>query len=316
MMERLAGLDMLRGVAAIIVLVMHIAGFSGGHLAVDFFFMLSGYVMARTYEQRLRDGEISAARFIVMRFRRLWPVMAIGAAIGLNIAIVASGFSFDLLFAFLFAMLLLPGSASIPYFLNLPAWSIFYELLANALHGAWFARLDNIAAAGLLALLSIVFLASFAFVGFPRILGQTTIEMQLLVVFRALVSYVIGILAFRLMRDEAPIRVPLTVGLVALPGYIAFVSLANFPLWPVPFVYVVAPLILFAGLDRSAPKRLSHALGTISFPLYATHFPIISAAAMAGLSGRAAMIISLAVASLWLLPGFAQSPRRSRSPAF
>jgi len=66
--ERLYGLDLLRGVAALIVLVMHVAGFAGGHLAVDFFFMLSGFVMTRTYDQRLREGRIAPLRFVAMRF--------------------------------------------------------------------------------------------------------------------------------------------------------------------------------------------------------------------------------------------------------
>ena len=63
---RLGGLDQLRGVAALLVLGYHIwtefnVGpiFRRSYLAVDFFFMLSGFVMARTYEGKLRSGALS-----------------------------------------------------------------------------------------------------------------------------------------------------------------------------------------------------------------------------------------------------------------
>ncbi|MEE4199140.1 acyltransferase family protein [Erythrobacter sp.] len=300
-MERLYGLDFLRGVAALVVLVMHIAGFAGGHLAVDFFFMLSGFVMARSYEARLRDGAISPLAFAKMRFKRLWPVMAVGAALGLNVAIAVAGVSADLFVAFGFALLMLPGSLTVPYLLNLPAWSIFYELLANVLHGAWFARLGNRALNIMLALCGAAFVASFEVTGFPRILHETDLAMQVAVVFRALVSYLIGVLMFRRFGDCAPVAVPLAAGAVLLVGYIALVSLYPFPFWPVPFVALVAPLALMAGLDRRAPPRLGHMLGEISFPLYAVHYPIITAVALAGLGAGTALVASLSVASVWLI---------------
>src|SRR3546814_16554900 len=53
------------------------SAFNRAYIAVDFFFMLSGYVLARTYERR-----IEVARFAKSRFRRLAPTMAIGALIG------------------------------------------------------------------------------------------------------------------------------------------------------------------------------------------------------------------------------------------
>ena len=301
-MDRLYGLDLLRGVAAIVVLVMHIAGFNGGHLAVDFFFMLSGYVMARTYEERLRSGAIGAARFTWMRIRRLWPVMAVGAALGFNVALLAAGPSSDLLVAFLFALLLVPGSASVPYLLNLPAWSIFYELVANALHGTWLAHLGDRAMMAVLAVCAALFLGSFAMTGFPRILEETTIAMQVAVIFRALVSYIMGVLAYRLLRDRAPFHVPVMAGSGLMVGYIALVSWVQFPLWPIPFIFVIAPVAMISGLDRNAPQRISHMLGTMSFPLYAIHFPVIAACVLAGLNAGVAFAASLAIAALWLVP--------------
>jgi peptidoglycan/LPS O-acetylase OafA/YrhL len=86
MKSRLLGLDALRGAAALLVLWMHLHLSHHvsiypprGHLAVDFFFMLSGYVMARTYEGHMRGG----VWFLRKRIRRLWPTVAAGSLFGL-----------------------------------------------------------------------------------------------------------------------------------------------------------------------------------------------------------------------------------------
>ena len=90
-MDRLYGLDALRGMAAMVVLFMHVFGFAAGHLAVDFFFMLSGFIMARTYEPRLQGRTIGAGQFLMGRYRRLGPAMAAGASTGLAIYLAAGG---------------------------------------------------------------------------------------------------------------------------------------------------------------------------------------------------------------------------------
>src|ERR1700722_12878203 len=82
-----SGLDGLRGVAALFVAMRHISffhnlGVHGGYLAVDLFFVLSGFVIANAYEARLAGGP-SAPRFLVLRYVRLWPVYALGAGLGL-----------------------------------------------------------------------------------------------------------------------------------------------------------------------------------------------------------------------------------------
>lgn len=84
---RLAGLDALRGIAALVVVIGHVFlardGAEHGRpwIAVDVFFALSGYVTARTYEARL-GRDLSAGGFLAARLRRLWPVMAVGALLG------------------------------------------------------------------------------------------------------------------------------------------------------------------------------------------------------------------------------------------
>ena len=131
---RLHGLDALRGMAALIVICYHIGQavgwrwfFPRGYLAVDFFFLLSGFVMARTYGDRLKLG-LSTPDFMAMRLKKLWPIAAIGSAIGL---LTFHGPWQAAVAGFLFLPWL--GSAT-AFTLNTPIWSLHFELVANALH--------------------------------------------------------------------------------------------------------------------------------------------------------------------------------------
>ncbi|MFM5925106.1 MAG: acyltransferase family protein [Novosphingobium sp.] len=302
--RRLYGLDGLRGIAALLVLAMHTFGFAGGHLAVDFFFMLSGYVMARTYEQRLLSGTLSPGRFMVMRLRRLWPTMAIGATLGLAVAALHGVAPENLAHAYAFALLMIPASATLPYALNLPAWSIFYELVANALHGAVFVRLGRGALIAVTAAAGLTLAAICTRFEFPRILDSTTAAMQVMIVPRVLASYLIGVLLYRLFKDEAPFRIPFAFAAAGFAGYVALVSAVPFSLWPLPFVFLFAPLLVLAGVGETRQLRALAVLGDISFPLYAVHFPVLQLVSMTD-SGRLAVPLawagSIGLALLWTI---------------
>lgn len=301
-MDRLYGLDALRGMAALVVLFMHVFGFAAGHLAVDFFFMLSGYVMARTYEERLASGALSPMRFMAARYRRLWPPMAAGVTLGFAVYLVGGGTLGDGAIAYGLGLLMVPAGAATPFLFNLAAWSIFYELLANAGHAALFARMGNRALIFLLGLCAAALVAAMASVGFPRILAVTGVEMQLLVIPRAFTAYLIGILAFRLLRDRPLLAVPLALGVAALPAYAVLVAVVSFPFWQLPFILAIAPLMLVSGLRPvGAGTRLCAWIGKLSFPLYALHVPTIQASAMAGLNAPSTICLCLSVAMMWMI---------------
>ena len=90
MKQHYAGLDGIRGLAAGAVMLMHLIGiFRPGlgpqinaSVAVDLFFMLSGFVLVRAYERKLKAG-LTAGQFMEMRLIRLYPMFILGAAIGL-----------------------------------------------------------------------------------------------------------------------------------------------------------------------------------------------------------------------------------------
>jgi peptidoglycan/LPS O-acetylase OafA/YrhL len=93
-------LDGLRGVASICVVIFHFMEFATpdyndnfmahAYLAVDFFFCLSGFVIAYAYDKRLKD--LGIKKFFQLRLIRLHPLVVIGSVIGI-IGFIADPFS-------------------------------------------------------------------------------------------------------------------------------------------------------------------------------------------------------------------------------
>src|SRR5687767_7533187 len=113
-MGRLYGLDALRGVAALLVAIGHLLATYGlpslgcsGAFCVSLFFMLSGFVMTRTYEQRMREG-LGTGRFMFLRYKRLFLPMAVGSSVGLLWATLTMGLTPELFLSFAAILLFLP----------------------------------------------------------------------------------------------------------------------------------------------------------------------------------------------------------------
>ena len=181
-------LDGLRGVAALMVLWYHVfegfafAGgtmietFNHGHLGVDFFFMLSGFVISYAYDDRWksprhRDTETPSLRqqsvstvnvwsFFKRRLVRLHPMVVMGAIIGLITYLLQGGVRWDgtqmpfhwILVAFFLAMFLIPAYPGASYDvrgngemypLNGPSWSLFFEYIGNILYALFIRKLTN-----------------------------------------------------------------------------------------------------------------------------------------------------------------------------
>lgn len=145
-------LDGMRGVAAFAVILDHVssvtlrAWFPGRYLAVDFFFVLSGFVLAHAYGQKLGQGTLSPLGFMRIRLIRLYPFYLLGLALGLLFPAMAlvRGWSdipwSEVATVAVFGVLFLPapafswtGGHLFPF--NGPAWSLFFELIANFIYG-------------------------------------------------------------------------------------------------------------------------------------------------------------------------------------
>jgi peptidoglycan/LPS O-acetylase OafA/YrhL len=137
-------LDGLRGLAALAVALFHAAIFfpaltviapANGYLAVDFFFVLSGFVLAHAYSERFAKG-MTACAFMGRRLRRLYPLYLLSLALWLPLGIRGlMSRTLDprqTIIAAVAALLYLPAPQSfLVYPLNPPTWSLFYELAAN-----------------------------------------------------------------------------------------------------------------------------------------------------------------------------------------
>ena len=288
--KRLQGLDALRGVAAMLVVIGHIQLFSKTYLlrftyglSVDFFFMLSGYVMARTYETRMLSG-LTAWSFLRVRFRRLWPVMTIGTLLGFALSMARSEWSVQALPALAAVLMFLPYHLKPGwlYPFNGPSWSITNELLANFVHAAVLARMNE------RHLMIAMLTASGYFIYWILHGGGIPVggvpHMILPAIARTFMSYIIGILLYRRFGQELndqgqkpEIGVRLSI-LVA--GLTLCVLLTAFlPFWmPIVFILIISPLLVVSGAHcRISPgaARWAMASGAISFPLYAVHEPLV-----------------------------------------
>ena len=274
-------LDAGRGVAAIAVLLHHVGNESGaglapyGYLAVDYFLMLSGFVIALAYEDKLQSG-MSYGRFLRLRVQRIWPMIVMGSAL----AVVAAWVKPDpgirpqwLLYQFL----LIPAfTAWVIFPANGPLWSLFYEVVANVAHALCLRRMRLAWLVLLLVPLAIGVLAIVATQ--PEFnIGFRPHEWSFALV-RIFAGYTLGIVAFRLLRDgrlplldvgplpplllvAAPLLAP-----AAVPGDVVVIAA----------LFLLFPLAILLGIgSRPGLAPLAGWLGGISYPLYAIHMPFL-----------------------------------------
>ena len=165
-------LDGLRGVAALLVVFYHIfeglsfaAGgtlittINHGYLAVDFFFILSGFVIGYAYDDRLRKS-MTLGNFFKRRLIRLHPMILMGAVIGAISFCVQGCVRWDgehvaismVMLALLCAMFFIPATPGSGYDvrgngemfpLNGPSWSLFFEYIGNILYALIFRKLPT-----------------------------------------------------------------------------------------------------------------------------------------------------------------------------
>ena len=290
----LKGLTGLRGVAAWFVVLYHIrkaiapsispvtmAIFAKGYLAVDLFFILSGFVMWLNYAERLHaDGVAAAPQFLVRRIARIWPLhlVMLGFAAALVLALNAtgrypSGFPWHELP--LHMLLLQNWGFTSTLTWNDPAWSISCELGAYLLFPilcglvVW----ERYRTAALLASGASLLGALWAFFAAhgATLLGADILHYGLV---RCLLEFATGTIVCALWKRwrSAPAAAPLALGLAvcALLGWWTGVA-PETALVPIAFASLLLGLAL---AERTNPLRLApfHYLGEISYATYLAHY--------------------------------------------
>jgi peptidoglycan/LPS O-acetylase OafA/YrhL len=251
------------------------------YLAVDFFFILSGFVLAHAYEDRLLGG-MTPTQFMHLRLIRLYPLYLIGMLIGIATATAVGRLGWpnepNSWLSVLSALLFLPdpSSRSDAYPLNAPAWSLFFELTVNAAYAIGIRKLSNRFLI-IIAFLSLAVLAacygnlkigsSWAnFIGgFPRVCF----------------GFFVGVLTYRIWSTATwrPSLPQWTAPGLAI-ALLLILDVSSFDLVAV----LVFPFIVYCGASREPSLRTRAIflwLGGISYALYITHVPLLQAARFA-----------------------------------
>ena len=292
-------LDALRGVAALPVVYLHTAHaygsfllFPHAHMAVDFFLLLSGFVMAYVYQQRL-DAGWRVYDFLHARVLRLYPLYFLGLLAGAVLLVLQDRFGKVhtpvtlLLKLFALGLFFLPtpplpllrGATGAMYPFDVPAWSLFFELAANLGHAVFLRRRRLAVLAVLCAVMAIVqLMAALHFNGFDY--GPDRKD-YLIGLGRTFLSYPLGMLLYRLwqkdrwrMRASPWIIGPTLLLLLAMPRLGALNGIFE---WLV--VVLGFPLLLWLGANTQPSLRMvrpARWLGALSYPLYILHVPFFA----------------------------------------
>jgi peptidoglycan/LPS O-acetylase OafA/YrhL len=285
--RRYVTLDALRGVAALAVVVFHIPEMFGlphqesSSLAVDLFFILSGFVIEHAYGDQLRR-EMSFAKFIKVRMIRLYPLYIVGLVAYVLFFIarpnVTAGRVIPAAFLALFYVPTPPAISFEPQFLfpvNPVSWSLFCELLVNILYALYIVRWSVRSLFWLTIVFAVMLFAEKVLQENIDTLGPWSILIE--GTARALFSFFAGVLLYRLAPHRffagSALAILILIGIFRLNfdkhwqhAYELLIILIGFPL-----------LVLFASRTRPAAwlAKIYDTLGTISYPTYVIHMPIV-----------------------------------------
>lgn len=310
-------LDGLRGVAALLVVFYHIfeglsfaaggtliTNINHGYLAVDFFFILSGFVIGYAYDDRWKRN-MTLGNFFTRRLIRLHPMIIMGTIIGAITFCIQGSVQWDgshvatsaVMLALLAAMFFIPAYPGAGYdvrgngemfSLNGPSWSLFFEYIGNILYALFIHRLSNRGLAILVALsgIGLAWFALFDIVGYGMLGVGWTLDGANFWggMLRMLFPFSLGML---LSRHFRPIKIR---------GAFWICSAALLILFCVPYIEGKSPvclngvyelicialifpaLVWIAASGKTTDKqstRICRFLGDISFPLYAIHYPLM-----------------------------------------
>lgn len=305
-------LDGLRGVAAIIVVAFHILeAFNGGsrfkqiinhgYLAVDFFFLLSGFVVAYAYDDRWT--KMTQWEFYKRRLIRLQPMVIMGMIIG---AIFYYFQASDNLFPMIanmevwkvivtmvvgFTLLPIPPSLEIRGWgemhpLDGPAWSLFFEYIANILYALVFRKFSN-KVMSVFVLIFAGMLINYTVFG-PKgdVIGGWSLNFEQMNIgfTRLLYPFFAGVLLCRLgklihIKGAFWVCSLLITIVLAMPRIGDENSLWMNGLYESFCIILIFPLIVAIGaggvIKNPLSLKICKGLGDISYPIYITHYPLI-----------------------------------------
>lgn len=303
-------LDALRGVAAVMVVIFHLFEANAtshldqilnhGYLAVDFFFVLSGFVIGYAYDDRW--NKLTIGNFFKRRLIRLHPMIIIGMVIGAICFYFQDGVLWPqisevpvwkMLLVMLIGFTLIPVPLSMDirgwgemHPLNGPGWTLFFEYLANILYALILRRLSNT----VLAVLAFIAGAALIHMGVTSplgdIIGGWSIEPTQFRIglTRLMYPFLAGLLLSRItkptyIKHAFALCSFMIIVLLAMPRIGGSEQLWMNGLYDSLTVIFLFPLIVYLGasgeVKEGGTSRLCKFLGDISYPIYITHYPLI-----------------------------------------
>jgi peptidoglycan/LPS O-acetylase OafA/YrhL len=288
-------LDGLRGIAAVSVVTFHFMewvysdyskNFIGhGFLAVDFFFCLSGFVIAYAYDDRI--AKMGVLEFFKSRLIRLHPLVIAGSVLGLL------AFLFDpfgghpelystgkIILAFACSALLIPfpviADRGVNLFgFNAPAWSLFWEYVANIVYAFVLYRISR----RWLLLLTILSAVAICFVCYRsgNLMGGWSGPTFWDGSVRISYSFMAGLLIYRsnwIIKNKVGF---IGLGILLFLAFIMPFSKWNWLSEPLVVLFYF-PLLIALGAGATSTPRLKKVCifsGKISYPLYMTHYAVL-----------------------------------------
>ena len=316
-------LDGLRGAAALMVVWYHVFEgyafaegtngveggglinvFNHGYMAVDFFFMLSGFVISYAYDDRW--SKMSMGDFFKRRLVRLHPMIVMGAIIGLTTFLLGGGMKWDgsvtpmsgVALAFFLTCLFIPawpgamhevrGNGEM-FPLNGPSWSLFFEYIGNICYALFIRRLSTKALSWLVAVLGVVYIwfsvgnvSGYESIGVGWTVGD---NVNIFGGFlRMMFPFSLGML---LARNFKPVRVRgvfwlaiiLLFALFSVPFFPSVGGICVNGIFEMCCIMLIFPVIVWLGASGMTTDKVSTGvcrfLGDLSYPLYIVHYPVM-----------------------------------------
>lgn len=303
-------LDGLRGVAALLVVTFHVFEahakshvgqvINHGYLAVDFFFLLSGFVIGYAYDDRWE--KMSIGNFFKRRLVRLQPMVVMGMIIGAALFYFQASSLFPmiadvpvwkmlLIMVIGFTLIPVPVSMDIRGWqemhpLNGPGWSLFFEYVANILYALFIRKFSKTALTILVVLSGVALIHLSVTTPNGDVTGGWSLDpTQLHIgIVRLMYPFFAGLLLFRLgkliqVKNAFLWCSLLLVVLLSVPRIGGEEHFWMNGLYESLTIIFFFPLVVFLGASGEVngkwAKRVCQFFGDISYPIYITHYPII-----------------------------------------
>lgn len=287
-------LDGLRGVAAVLVVIFHIleAQFLDyskhplhhAYLAVDFFFLLSGFVIGYAYDDRWE--RMTTWEFFKIRLVRLQPMVVLAVLFG------AVCFWLDpytagaqhtsilkLIGVILLSFALLPAPDIRGWVethpLVGPLWSLLQEYIANVIYGFFGKKMSKV----VLWIIVIISATALTIVAVRRgdVATGWSYETFWIAIVRMMFPFFGGLLLFRVGKlIHVPAAFTVCAGALTLLFILPYFKYNG--LYEAACIIIGFPIIVAAGAGgkiKGSAAKICKFLGDISYPLYIIHYPII-----------------------------------------